>query len=115
MFVKLQCFITLLFNDLDQPNAVQRKAELGPFSATVRMFPQSGSLLVVLKLTCEVGPWEVYRDSGRVFNSALELKVHRKRIPLVGLALTLQLMEAISPCATPYTIFWSAPHTGLSR
>ena len=71
--------------------------------------------LEVLKLTCEVGPWEVYRDSGRVFNSALELKVHRKRIPLVGLALTLQLMEAISPCATPYTIFWSAPHTGLSR
>ena len=49
-----------------------------------------------------------------MFNSALELKVQRKRIPLVGLAFTVQLIEAISPWATPYTIFWSAPQTGLS-
>ena len=49
-----------------------------------------------------------------MFNSALELKVQRKRIPLLGLAFTVQLIEAISPWATPYTIFWSAPQTGLS-
>ena len=65
--------------------------------------------------TCEVGPWDLQRDSGKVFNSALELKVQRKRIPLLGLAFTVQLMEAISPWATPQTIFWSAPQTGLSR
>ena len=51
--------------------------------------------------TCEVGPLTVYRDCGKVFNSALELNVHLNRIPAVGFALTVQLIEAISPCATP--------------
>ena len=59
-------------------------------------------------------PAVLKRLSGSVLSSELELKVHVKASPVAGLALTEQLMEAISPCATPYTIFWWSAHTGLS-
>lgn len=67
-----------------------------------------------MRPTCEVDPTVLNRLSGSVLSSELELKVQVKARPAAGLALTEQLMEAISPCATPYTIFWWSAHTGLS-
>ena len=51
--------------------------------------------------TCDVDPVLLNRFSGSVLSSELELNVHVKASPAAGLAFTEQLMEAISPCATP--------------
>ena len=52
---------------------------------------------------------------GNSFNSELELNVHLNLMFPAGLALTVQLTEATSPWATPYTNFWAAEHTGLTE
>lgn len=44
-------------------------------------------------------------EEGSVLSSELELNVHRNCRSEAGLAFTEQLIEAISPWATPYTIF----------
>jgi len=58
---------------------------------------------VLLELTVEVVPLLRNLLAGKELSSELELKVQRKRSSsaLAGLALTVQLMDAISPCATP--------------
>ena len=62
----------------------------------------------------EVVPSLLNLLSGRLLSSELELKVQLKLRSSAGFAATVQLMEAISPWATPYTSFWCSEQTGLT-
>ncbi len=72
------------------------------------------SIVSVRFLTVDVVPSLLNLFSGRLLSSELELKVQLKLSSSSGLAETLQLMEAISPWATPYTNFWCSEQTGLT-
>lgn len=65
-------------------------------------------------ITCEVGPVVRNLDSGNVLSSELELKVQWNWSWSSGFERTVQLIDAISPWATPYTNFWWSAQTGLS-